>query len=270
MKPSPSQADSSGEKMPSVAPSAIGRTLRRPWWAFWRAMERTLYRGHAYTLMVPQGQRIYTPWFETSPESEFARTFEKVCRKGRVTVSRDRSYILFEFARRSARLPGDMAECGVFTGGTANLLGEAISQSGARTRLHLFDTFQGMPETSQPARDYHSAGEFSDTSLELVMKRLEDYGFVDTHPGFIPTTFEEVEDVPLFSLVHVDVDIYPSTIECCRWFWPRLCSGGVMIFDDYGFYPYRRAARAAVDEYFRDKSERPIALPTGQGIVIKA
>jgi hypothetical protein len=42
-----------------------------------------------------------------------------------------------------------------------------------------------------------------------------------------------------------------------------------MVFDDYGFYPYRHAARAAVDEFFANHSEKPITLPTGQAFVTK-
>ena len=41
-----------------------------------------------------------------------------------------------------------------------------------------------------------------------------------------------------------------------------------MIFDDYGF-PACRGEKDAVDEFFADKPEKPITLPTGQALVIK-
>jgi len=127
-----------------------------------------------------------------------------------------------------------------------------------------------MPDLSLPERDYHSPGDFSDTSLDSVKWRLKDFSFVEFHPGMMPQTFDEVVAVPAFSFVHVDVDIYPAVLECCNWFWPRLCPGGVIVFDDYGFYPYRYAARAAVDDFFSDLEEDPlIVLPTGQAVAIK-
>lgn len=39
-----------------------------------------------------------------------------------------------------------------------------------------------------------------------------------------------------------------------------------MIFDDYGFASCP-GARMAVDEFFRDKPDRPCYLPTGQCVV---
>jgi hypothetical protein len=127
-----------------------------------------------------------------------------------------------------------------------------------------------MPDTSVPERDYHSSGDFSDTSLNRVQRRLQGFPFLAFHPGLMPQTFDEVAAVPTYSFVHVDVDIYPSVLECCKWFWPRLCPGGMIVFDDYGFYPYRYAARVAVDEFFASSVESLIVLPTGQAVAIKS
>jgi hypothetical protein len=44
--------------------------------------------------------------------------------------------------------------------------------------------------------------------------------------------------------------------------------GGAMLFDEYGF-PAAHGEKEAVDEYFATKPERPIALPTGQALVLK-
>lgn len=41
-----------------------------------------------------------------------------------------------------------------------------------------------------------------------------------------------------------------------------------MVFDDYGF-PTCPGARKAVDEFFADKRETPIVLPTGQAVAIR-
>ena len=83
-----------------------------------------------------------------------------------------------------------------------------------------------------------------------------------------PETFDGLE-AGRFSFVHVDVDLYQPTIDCCHFFYPRLVPGGMMVFDDYGF-PACRGEKDAADEYFSDKAEKPFVLPTGQGIVIKS
>jgi predicted O-methyltransferase YrrM len=252
--------------------STLGLVLRKPWYWFWRTLENVGYRGKSYTISVPFGQRIYTPWFADEGESEFQNIIRKVHQSGPTAVSLDRCFLLYQLARAATFYDGPMAECGVYTGGSAQLLAEVIARRNRQNaiRLHLFDSFAGMPESSTPDRDYHSPGDFSDTSLAGVQERLKEHtDGVTFHPGFMPDTFSEVQDVSGYSFVHVDVDIYPSVKVCCEWFWPRLCRGGVMVFDDYGFYPYRHAARAAVDEFFANHSEKPITLPTGQAFVTK-
>jgi len=258
-------------KMKTAAIGWIGRTLRKPWYLLWNFIEKRWYEGHEYTLQVPFGHRVFTPWFATKSEFDFAKMLELVRSAGPLVVSPDRCYMLYQFCRRSLSLDGAAAECGVYTGSTAHLLSLVMSSHSLNGReLHLFDTFSGMPDLSIPERDYHSPGDFSDTSLDYVRRRLQPFPFVKFHPGKMPDTFNQVAAVPAFSFVHVDVDIYPSVFECCKWFWPRLCPGGVIVFDDYGFYPYRYAARAAVDDFFSSLGERPIiVLPTGQAVAIK-
>lgn len=246
------------------------RFLRKPWYILWRTVEKAIYHGHSYSLHVPYGQRIFTPWFETNTKSDFVHALTTIHSSGPLVVAPDRCYMLYQFASHSRALPGDMAECGVYTGGTAQLISLVLAADNSLgKRLHLFDSFEGMPETSSPRRDYHSPGDFSDTSLTRVKARLRQFPFCEYHPGFMPDTFSKVKDVAAYSFVHIDVDIYPSVQACCNWFWPRMISGGVMIFDDYGFYSYRLAAKIAVDEFFADYVEKPIVLPTGQAIVIK-
>ncbi|MDQ2913480.1 MAG: TylF/MycF family methyltransferase [Chloroflexota bacterium] len=188
-----------------------------------------------------------------------------------MVVDAERCYTIYQIGRYALTRTGEFAECGTFRGGTAHLIAAMIQRlATTRPRLHLFDTFAGMPATSLPHRDHHRPGDFSDTSLGQVQERLRDYDFVDFHPGLIPATFSEVSSAGPIAFVHVDVDIYPSVLACCEWFWPRLAEGGVMVFDDYGFPVYRNAARAAIDDYFGSRSIQPIVLSTGQALVIRS
>jgi predicted O-methyltransferase YrrM len=246
----------------------IAKFLRKPYYASWKLLERLFYYGREYTLQVPSGHLVYTPWFALN--SEFAELIAKVERSGPLIVSLDRCYMIYQFCKYALSLGGDIVECGTYTGGTAYLLASTMKAKGASGKhLHLFDTFQGMPDIAIPERDVHAPGDFGDTCLEYVQKRLREFPFVKFHPGFIPDTFSEVANIDCFSFVHVDVDIYPTALECCKWFWPRLTPGGVMLFDDYGFRSYRYAIRAAVDEFFAPLEEKPIILPTAQAVVIK-
>lgn len=205
-------------------------------------------------------QPLFSPWL--SSEGEFAALLAELTPY--TVVSPDRVWMLYTLARQARHLPGDFWECGVYKGGTAKMLSRLIVASPDK-RLCLFDTFEGMPETD-PERDYHRKGDFADTSLEAVRDRVGDTN-VAYYQGFIPETFQGLEQERI-AFAHVDVDIYRSVLDCCEFIYPRLVGGAFMVFDDYGF-PSCPGARAAVDGFFADKSECPLALPTGQAVVTK-
>jgi O-methyltransferase len=215
---------------------------------------------------IPDGS-FYTPVFSPwSGYGDFARLLRLA--EPHTLVSRDRLYVLYAFALNALRLPGEFWECGVYRGGTALLLAELIEMQRASvgTTLRLFDTFEGMPETDKRV-DLHNQGDFADTSLKAVHKLIGQRGHVVFHPGWIPETFGGMED-SIIALAHIDVDIYRSVRDSCEFIYPRLANGAVLLFDDYGF-PTCPGARKAVDEFFCEKPEVPIVLPTGQAAVIK-
>ncbi|HZB88768.1 MAG TPA: TylF/MycF/NovP-related O-methyltransferase [Terracidiphilus sp.] len=217
--------------------------------------------AQAKPLEIPDAalyQPLFSPWRSAAFAAEYARI------SAYTLVSVDRSYVLASLATQALQLDGEIWECGVYKGGTAMLLAGRLSTS-ART-LRLFDTFAGMPETDT-TKDLHKAGDFSNTSLETVRSRVRS-DFVHFHKGLIPETFLGLESSRI-ACAHVDVDIYSSIVACCEFIFPRLCVGGFMIFDDYGF-PTCPGARAAVDDFFRERRACPLVLPTGQALVFKS
>lgn len=179
-------------------------------------------------------------------------------------VDRQRCYVLYRSALQARALPGDAAEVGVYKGGTALLLRRAFE--GAGKTLHLFDTFEGMPETD-PEKDIHLRGDFNDTSLDAVRTFVGDGDDVAYHKGLFPDTAGGLGEND-FAFVHIDADIYSSVKAGCEFFFPRLVAGGVLVFDDYGFRSCPGALQA-VDEHFDPLREVPLYLPTGQCLVRK-
>ena len=172
--------------------------------------------------------------------------------------------MLYQLTLQTASLEGSLAECGVYRGGTALLFAKSKP---ANKRLYLFDTFAGMPETN-PEKDFHLAGDFSDTSLAQVQNLLCGQSNVLFRPGFFPSTAKGLEQ-ETFSLVHCDMDIHSAVLDSCQFFYPRLCCGGLMIFDDYG-HPSCPGAKAAVREFCSAEGIYEINLLTGQAIICKS
>jgi O-methyltransferase len=182
-------------------------------------------------------------------------------------VSPDRCYILISLARYASYLTGDFAECGVFKGGTALLLARVLKNTDNK-RLYLFDSFQGLPKPNEEKDPWFSEGEFTFGSIEAVEDLLSDFRtIIDIRCGWLPETFRGLEN-NRYAFVHLDLDLYQSNLDCCNYFYPRLLAGGVLLFDEYGFAA-ARGEKDAVDEFFADKSESPITLPTGQAIILK-
>jgi O-methyltransferase len=203
---------------------------------------------------------IYAGWLG---DAKFGDIYCRVAQHTIVSV--DRCYFLYCVALHAASLSGDFAECGVYRGGTALLLSEVAE---AKKVVHIFDSFSGLPEPDENVDNYYRAGTFADTSFEDVRRLFEAHtAHIQIHRGWMPGSFSEVEQRS-FALVHVDVDLYRTAKACCEFFYPRLCEGGILVFDDYGF-PACRGEKEAVDEFFSTKNERPICLPTGQAFVVK-
>ena len=220
-------------------------------------------RGDEYNLCPPHEYRTYAPWYE----GWFQEIYDRI--RANVICREDHCYVIQNFTKHCSLFEGDFAECGVYKGGTAFLIADTLVNNSVQERkLHLFDTFAGMPATAKEDPSGMKEGQLGDTSLSAVEEYLKKFPFIVFHPGLIPETFEVVKDRK-FAFVHIDVDLYQTSKDCCNFFYDRLIPGGVMIFDDYGMLYFKDSEKRAVDEFFSDKPESPIALHTGQCIIIK-
>jgi O-methyltransferase len=180
--------------------------------------------------------------------------------------SRPRHFMLYQFVKQTKNLPGVLAEAGVFNGGSAKLILDVLDDS--TKEVHLFDTFEGFPDHMvDSSKDWNKAGQ-STANYSEVKKLFNPYPNSFLHKGIFPDTADAVKD-KTFSFVHVDMDLYESVKSCCEFFYSRMVEGGVLIFDDYGFWA-QFGSKIAVDEFFEDKPESPIYLShSGQCFIIK-
>jgi O-methyltransferase len=169
---------------------------------------------------------------------------------------------IYNTARDTSKIPGDIAEVGVFMGSSAKLICEA---KGNRS-LHLFDTFEGLPELSEHDESEKFHEKQYSCSLERIKVYLQKYPNISYYKGLFPETSGPVVDTQ-FSFVHIDVDLYQSTKSCLEFFYPRLHRGGALISHDYVF---SRGVRDAFTEYFENLNDPVIELAENQCIVVKS
>ncbi|MHB1034221.1 MAG: TylF/MycF/NovP-related O-methyltransferase [Pirellulales bacterium] len=188
------------------------------------------------------------------------RLLRKVRRERTCLLTAYEEWTVYSVAQAYRKMPGDMAEVGVFQGVSAKLICEA---KGERT-LHLFDTFEGLPKSTEKDGGVHDEGQYAH-SLASVRDYLEGYGNVHFYKGLFPESAGPIAD-KTFSFVHLDVDLYESTLEGLRFFYPRMLPGGVIVSHDYSILG---GVKAAVNEFFEDKRENPIELPSTQCMIVK-
>ncbi|MEK7275329.1 MAG: TylF/MycF/NovP-related O-methyltransferase, partial [Candidatus Desantisbacteria bacterium] len=116
--------------------------------------------------------------------------------------------------------------------------------------------------------DIHKKGDFSDVTIEGVQDYLKKYSNCHFHKGIFPGTTRELADDIEFCFVHLDVDIYESTLSGLNFFYPRLKKGGIIISHDYNLMSCP-GVRKAFDEFFIDKSDEVIVLWDTQCMVRK-
>lgn len=165
---------------------------------------------------------------------------------------------------------GDFVECGVWAGANSAAMARAImepvhyweTEKRFNTRrVHLFDSFEGIPQAGEHDKEYleagHAAG-LSACSIETTQQQMKAWGIPDEllvyHPGWFKDTVPAallqngLSDITLrrIALLRLDGDLYESTLTCLRGFYPWLSPGGIVIVDDWVLSGCRRAMR----EYF--------------------
>ncbi|MGQ0575898.1 MAG: class I SAM-dependent methyltransferase [Pseudonocardia sp.] len=130
-----------------------------------------------------------------------------------------------EHALALAPAGGMALEFGVYTGTTLKVIAAARESGG----VFGFDSFDGLPETWRAG---FRAGAFDTDALpEVPGAELVVGWFADTLPGFLAAHPGPVD------LLHLDADLYSSTVEVLRHVGPRLRPGSVVVFDEYFNYP---------------------------------
>lgn len=137
------------------------------------------------------------------------------------------AFIVYSVTKSQSRFEADIAEVGVYQEGSPRIICEAKGER----RLHLFDTFGGLPPLSEKDSHlgikYWQEGEFSETDENKVKKFYLDITMsCYTRDGF--QKLQTLKDSK-FSFVPLYVDLYESTKACLEFFYLRLVRGGIIL-----------------------------------------
>ncbi len=201
---------------------------------------------------------------------------------------------LFRFIKENHdKIDGDIVEAGVFRGNSLIAIAMYLKELGSKKKVYGFDSFAGFPPVYHPKDDisYYekmasegiidedhisavrknlkwkkaltpknldkeisSSGSFSDTSLELLRKKIElaDLDNVVLIDGIFSETMKSSSGIDKIMALVVDCDLYQSYIDTFEFCWPLISQGGFIHLDEYYSLKFP-GARLATDEFFQDK-----------------
>lgn len=180
-------------------------------------------------------------------------------------------------AQTALRVQGDFVECGVNAGFLSSAIMNKLRFNTLGRRFYLIDTFTG------PVLAQYSLEEVRKQRLSIAQKALEAGAYVTDMDrvranfaewpnailvqGAVPDILEKV-DFGAIAFLHVDMNCAFPEQRALEFFWDRMPPGAVILFDDYGSYGHD-CQRDAIDAVLRGRGAEILALPTGQGVIVR-
>ena len=176
------------------------------------------------------------------------------------------AYFLVRFLYATKDIEGDVCEFGVAQGMTSKLIANEIKESSKN--LHLFDSFEGLPEPTE--KDQLKDDIFNFGSIQAytgamsnpqssVRARLAELAFPENryviHKGFIEQLIRRKKSsLPTrVSFAYIDFDFFEPTLIALEYLHEVTREGTMLIVDDYDFFS--TGVKTAVEEFIANHEE---------------
>jgi O-methyltransferase len=164
-----------------------------------------------------------------------------------------RLYALYKAIKslENQNLPGDIVECGTAQGGSAALMGLTLKSINANRTMWVFDSFEGIPAPSDNdpdqdiAKNYIGSFRGDYTAVESLFSKLNILPKTRLVKGLFQDSLSTAE-IKNIALLHIDGDWYDSIMVCLECLYDNVSVGGIIQFDDYGYW---KGARKAVHDF---------------------
>jgi hypothetical protein len=176
--------------------------------------------------------------------------------------------ILKMVVRLSFRIQGHIVEFGVATGHSTRIIRLAASEcekqvpSNARKRIYACDSFEGLPEKFENLE----IGAFATEPPHIPGVKIVKGYFDDS------LTEELAAKIRVVALASLDADLYSSTLCALNWLTPLLCTGSLLLFDE--FLGEKESEKRAFEKWSAETGCRTILIgqfmrePSGRGATL--
>jgi len=179
------------------------------------------------------------------------------------------------------KIKGDIVECGVWRGGSMLAAALTLIRNKSEERsLFLFDTFEGMNAPTEYDKNIIGINAINKFEQLKINENSSNYCYADiddvkktmalsNYPAekvhFIKGMVEETlphDKLNGIALLRLDTDWYESTRHELIHLYDKVVQGGIIIFDDYGYW---EGHRKAIDEYLLDNKIQLFLARTNAG-----
>jgi O-methyltransferase len=211
-------------------------------------------------------------------DPRFLEAYRVAIENGRPGIQVEwRVHVALWCATQAIRLQGDFVECGVHTG----ILSGAVMTwldfgKHAGRKFYLFDTWQGIPPEQVSAEekrfgvlDMNRKYQDGDANHAAAVRKFSRWPNAVVVRGRVPETLAAMADATAVAYASIDMNVAAAEMAAADFLWPRLVPGGLILLDDYGWAAHANQKKAW-DAFAQQHGAMILALPTGQGLIMKA
>jgi len=188
---------------------------------------KSLVQKAAMAVRLPLGYAQSHPYSGMQARARTA-TLDFIAERMPEAIAFDTPRELLSYALSRVTIKGIFAEFGVNEGGSISFIAKRVPTK----TIHGFDSFEGLPEDWAGNNMY--AGYFNRKGrLPRVPANVQ------LHPGWFDQSlpkFAEAHQCPS-AFLHIDCDLYSSTVAIFDALGPRIVPGTMLVFDEYFNYP---------------------------------
>ena len=157
----------------------------------------------------------------------------------------------------------NIVECGVCDGLTFYFISKCFELNKIDFEGYLYDSWSKFNfDNKKDLFDY------SYLNIDVTKNNLLEFkDKLNFNEGNIPEVFKTAQNPDKVDLLHIDLNSDKATKDTLLFFYERISTNGIIIFDDYGRIDMEKEV---IDDFFSNKKGKFFSMPTGQGIFIKS
>lgn len=163
---------------------------------------------------------------------------------------------------------GHVVELGCNRGQASTLLQTIIEEYDPSRRLHVYDSFEGLPALDEKDAGSPYAAGTLEATRDALLANFKRQGLrpPEIHKGWFNETLPNGLPDPI-AFAYLDGDLYDSIKVSLEHVYPKLSPGAICVIDDYAdpvahpeSWNLLPGVKAACDEFLADKPEKVSCL----------